>query len=1070
MMPPQALQEYFGAIQREYTTGNPTEHTYRPALKAFLERLAPGVTATNEPKRIACGAPDYALTRASGYGPLTVGYVEAKDIGKLVTDIERTDQLRRYLRALPNFVLTDYLEFRWYTDGALRQTARLAAPGGGRTLVWGVQPGGVEQLLSNFLEHAPQRIATPQDLALRMARLTHIIRDIVIEAFATGNASDLVRDWRKAFADVLIADLDRPEKVAEFADMFAQTLAYGLFSARVMDTTPDDFSRQEAQRLIPRTNPFLRQFFADISGIRLDDEPFVGFVDDLAALLAQTDMRAVLANFGKRTRQEDPVVHFYETFLAAYDPALRETRGVYYTPEPVVSYIVRSVDVLLKARFKLRDGLADTAKVRVDNTDPSLKVKNSKDTRKTMESHRVLILDPACGTATFPYAVVDHIRSAFMERGDAGMWSSYVREHLLPRLFGFELLMAPYAVAHFKLGLQLAGRDLPEAERAVWAYDFVGDERLNLYLTNTLEGPHEFTGLPLFTQFVSDETNAANRVKRDLPIMVVLGNPPYSGHSANKGTWIKNLLRGKDTQTGLPTANYFAVDGQPLGEKNPKWLNDDYVKFIRFAQWRIERSGAGILAFISNNGYLDNPTFRGMRQALMETFSDIYLLDLHGNSNKREVAPDGSPDQNVFDIQQGVAIGIFVKEPGKQAPAKVHHADLWGVREVKDKQGGKYPWLLKHDLADTSWQELSPQSPLYMFVPRDIDLAAEYEQGWKLNEILPLSAPGIVTGQDSKTIAFTTAEAESLARQLELPEERITSILYRPFDWRSVVYDGSVVTRPRTQVMRHLLAGENKALIATRQTRDAWGVLATSSIIGHKALAAYDINTLFPLYRYPDANLAGPTLFDAADSNTAPGGRCSNFTDAFVADMETHLRLRLVADGRGDLQATFGPEDAFDYIYAVFHSPTYRQRYSEFLKTDFPCVPLTGDVDLFRTLCDLGRRLVAVHLMERRGPRVVSYPAPGDNKVQAVRYVPPEGQSKGRVYINKTQYFEGVSPEVWGVDVGGYQVAEKWLKDRGDRLLVFEDLTDYMDIIGGLVETMHLMQQIDGVIPGWPLG
>lgn len=327
-----------------------------------------------------------------------------------------------------------------------------------------------------------------------------------------------------------------------------------------------------------------------------------------------------------------------------------------------------------------------------------------------------------------------------------------------------------------------------------------------------------------------------------------------------------------------------------------------------------------------------------------------------------------------------------------------------------------------------------------------------------------------MTGQDSKTIAFTTAEAESLARQLELPEERITSILYRPFDWRSVVYDGSVVTRPRTQVMRHLLAGENKALIATRQTRDAWGVLATSSIIGHKALAAYDINTLFPLYRYPDANLAGPTLFDAADSNTAPGGRCSNFTDAFVADMETHLRLRLVADGRGDLQATFGPEDAFDYIYAVFHSPTYRQRYSEFLKTDFPRVPLTGDVDLFRTLCDLGRRLVAVHLMERRGPRVVSYPAPGDNKVQAVCYVPPKGQSKGRVYINKTQYFEGVSPEVWGVDVGGYQVAEKWLKDRGDRLLVFEDLTDYMDIIGGLVETMHLMQQIDGVIPGWPLG
>ena len=269
--------------------------------------------------------------------------------------------------------------------------------------------------------------------------------------------------------------------------------------------------------------------------------------------------------------------------------------------------------------------------------------------------------------------------------------------------------------------------------------------------------------------------------------------------------------------------------------------------------------------------------------------------------------------------------------------------------------------------------------------------------------------------------------------------------------------------------MRHLLAGENKALIATRQTRDTWGALATSSIIGHKALAAYDINSLFPLYRYPDTNLAGPTLFDAADSTTAPGGRRSNLIDTFVAEMETRLHLRFVADGRGDLQATFGPEDAFDYIYAVFHSPAYRQRYSEFLKTDFPRVPLTGDVNLFHTLCDCGRRLVAIHLMERRGPRVVSYPAPGDNRVQSVRYGPPEGENKGHVYINKTQYFEGVSPEVWGFHVGGYQVAEKWLKDRGGRLLTFEDLTDYMDIIGGLVETMRLMRDIDEAIVSWPM-
>lgn len=547
-MPSQALQDYLRAVQREYASNQATEHSYRPALKALLERIGPDVAAINEPQRIACGAPDYALTRPSGHGPLSVGYVEAKNVGHLTPDIERTDQLQRYMRALPNFVLTDYLEFRWYVDGALRQTAKLAAPRPGHTIVRTPQADHVEELLRNFIDHPPELIRTPEALALRMARLTHIIRDIIVEAFNMDSASTLLRGWRKAFADVLIADLEQPEKVGEFADMFAQTLAYGLFSARVMDTTPADFSRQEAQRLIPRTNPFLREFFADISGIRLDDEPFVGFVDDLAALLSYTDMRAVLADFGKRTRQEDPVVHFYETFLAAYDPKLRESRGVYYTPEPVVSYIVRSVDSLLMTQFGLREGLADTSKVRVANTDPSLKVKGTNEARKTMETHRVLILDPATGTATFPYAVIDHIRERFMERGNAGMWSTYGRDHLLPRLFGFELLVAPYAVAHFKLGLQLAGGDLPSEERAAWTYDFATNERLGIYLTNTLDAPHEFTGLPLFTQFVADETNAANRVKRDLPIMIVMGNSTYSVcrvrySGCPPGTWLGDFWR-----------------------------------------------------------------------------------------------------------------------------------------------------------------------------------------------------------------------------------------------------------------------------------------------------------------------------------------------------------------------------------------------------------------------------------------------------------------------------------------------------------------------------------------------
>ncbi|HSN76450.1 MAG TPA: DNA methyltransferase, partial [Anaerolineae bacterium] len=629
--------------------------------------LAPGIEAINEPKRIDCGAPDLVVLRAGSQGLSPIGYIEAKDVGKSLDDVERSDQLRRYRQALPNLILTDYLEFRWFVDGERRAAARLARAGAGGKVT--AEKGGsqaVQQLLADFLAHQPQPIANPQALAVRMARLAHMIRDIIVAAFEQGHASELLAGWRSAFAHVLIADLDQPEKTGEFADMLAQTLAYGLFSARVMDDSPG-FTRQEAQHLIPKSNPFLREFFYQVSGPQLDDEPFVGFVADLVAVLAEADMASILAEFGKRSSQQDPIMHFYETFLAAYDPKLRAARGVYYTPTPVASYIVRSLDHLLRTRFGCAQGLADSTQIEIDNPAPEPAGKGGAKPPKKVKVHKVLLLDPAVGTATFPYAVIDHIRAGFMASGNAGMWSGYVRQHLLPRLFGFELLMAPYAVAHFKLGLQLAGLDLPDGQRQAWAYDFAADERIGIYLTNTLEGPHEHTGLPLFTQFLARETDEANRVKRDLPVLVVFGNPPYSGHSSNKGPWIDGLLKGT-LPDGGKTTSYYQVDGQPLGERNPKWLQDDYVKFIRWAQWRIERTGVGILAFITNHSYLDNPTFRGMRRSLMQTFSEIYLLDLHGNAKKREVAPDGGKDENVFDIQQGVAIGLFVKQPGQTGP------------------------------------------------------------------------------------------------------------------------------------------------------------------------------------------------------------------------------------------------------------------------------------------------------------------------------------------------------------------------------------------------------------------
>ncbi len=1103
------IDTYRREIQKKLQVGNATEHTHRSALETLIESLSPGITATNEPKRVECGAPDFLISRKAAHGPVTVGYIEAKDVGKPLTDIERSDQMKRYLPALPNLILTDYLEFRWYVDGERRLTARLAHTGKGGKLIPDEDGGkAVFGLLAGFLSHEAEPIATAKELALRMARLTHFIRDMIVAAFEKNAASATLKDLHKAFEKALIPDLPIPQ----FADMFAQTLAYGLFAARVNHRGPNgSFRRLGAAAEIPKTNPFLRRLFETITGADLDDEPFAGFVDELAQLLADTDMGAVLADFGKRTARQDPVVHFYETFLAAYDPKLREARGVYYTPEPVVSYLVRSVDYLLRTRFGCPNGLADTATVEYERAmEDGGKLKKT-----TATSPRVLILDPACGTGTFLYAVIDHIRAEFMRQGNAGMWSGYVRNHLLPRLFGFELLMAPYAVAHFKLGMQLAGHDLTPAQAEKWGYDFASDDRLGVYLTNTLEEA-ERRAETLFgpLRVISEEANAASKIKSDLPILAVIGNPPYSGHSSNR-SWETKEGKKVPTFIGHLIRDYYSVDGQPLGEKNPKWLQDDYVKFIRWGQWRIERSGAGVLAFITNHDYLDNPTFRGMRQQLMNAFTEIHVLDLHGNSKKKERAPDGSPDESVFDIQQGVALGIFLKAPGKAGPAKVFHADLWGVRE------NKYEHLFESGIETTRWAALSPRAPVHLFVPQETDLLSEYQRGWTLPDAFPVNSVGIVTARDSLTIAWAREEVwsrvtdfvrlapEEARQKYDLghdvrdwkvgsaqddlrrsgPEaENIVPVLYRPFDHRCTYYTGrsrGFICMPRPEATRHMLNGENLALLTTRQTRDKWDALVTRTPAGHKSLSAYDITSIFPLL-----------LSKAATENESGQGQLrglavkqANLESKFIADLEKRLGLSFVPDGKGNLKETFGPEDVFNYMYAIFYSPTYRSRYAEFLKSDFPRVPLTSSVTLFRALCALGGELVALHLLE--SPKLESpiarYPVKGSNLVDKgfpIYVAPAEREpgtwkslKEGRVYINKgeptpvlqAQYFEGVPREVWNFHVGGYQVCEKWLKDRRGRALSYEDLEHYRKVVTALQETIRLMAEIDAAVPGWPL-
>lgn len=1078
--------EYCKQIESALKAGNATEHTHRPALKSFIESIADDIVATNEPKRIKCGAPDFIVTR----GETPLGYIEAKDVDESLDNAEKSEQLARYRESLGNLVLTDYLEFRWFVLGEHRLTARLATVGSNSSLK-AVKNGAneVAELLTAFINAQIPTVASAKDLAERMAAIARLMRATIARTFTDEDKGGTLHQQMEGFKKVLLHDLTQDQ----FADMYAQTISYGLFAARCNVKGSDHFTRQHAAYNLPKTNPFLRKMFVHIAGPDLDDR-IVWAVDDLAELLHHTNISAILEDFGKRTRREDPVVHFYETFLAAYDPKMREARGVYYTPEPVVSYIVRSVDRILKTDFKLPDGLADATKIKL----------KSGDKKNQIEVHKVLILDPATGTGTFLYEVIKTIFESF--KNNLGMWSGYVSEHLLPRLFGFELLMAPYSVAHMKLGLLLDDTD----------YDFATDERLRVYLTNTLEEAHADSNLPLFAQWLAEEANSASHIKQDVPVMVVLGNPPYSGNSVNKGKWIADLLRGQDTLTGKKTANYFEADGKPLGESNPKMLNDDYVKFIRFAQWRIEQTGYGVLAFITNHGYLDNPTFRGMRQSLMQTFDDIYVLDLHGNSKKKERSPDASKDENVFDIQQGVAIGIFVKRRGgKQQSAILRHAHLWGAREVYEENpsdervltGGKYHWLWENDLSSTKWTELEPQSPFYFFIPQDTALLPEYEEGWAITKVMPFNSSNLNTARDALVIDVDKADLvkriqmmvdsgdspDNIAEKLGIHstpwwnfnaalkklsqtkdwQNLVIRCLYRPFDQRWLFYHPSFIDRPRTEANAHLLH-DNLSLVTTRQTKEPFAVVATDLICGqHKIAAVYDRSYFFPLYLYANDQDVHGELFNSKTSSDSQD-RCPNVAPEFVHDFAARLKVKFVPDGKGDLKRTFGPEDVFDYVYAVFHSPTYRSRYAEFLKIDFPRVPLTSNPDLFCSLCGLGDKLVGLHLMEKHGPTITSYPIPGDNSVEVVRYTEPgDGADEGRVWINREQYFEGVPPEVWSFHVGGYQVCQKWLKDRKGRKLTYDDLTHYQHVVSALAETTHLMAEIDDVIDnngGWPIG
>jgi predicted helicase len=1073
------FNNYIQDLQENIKRGG--ERSHYPSLKRLIEGLMIGINARIEEKGNQAGIPDLTIRK----NDRILGYIEAKDIHIDLGKIQKTAQIKRYLESNIgyNLILTNYLEFHWYVDGECEKTAKLADLEEGKIiLVNDLQP--IRELLQLFLNQKARDINNYYDLAKEMAAYTKTIRNAIQSSLEIETTTEELNQLKSTFKKLLLLDIDNDK----FADMYSQTIAYGLFTAKIghaQNPGQFAFNRTTASIYISDRIPFLKGLFDLVLGTDSVSKIHKS-IENLIDLFNTIDMTNILENFGQETRTEDPVIHFYETFLAAYESSLRKSRGVYYTPEPVVNFIVRAVDNILDQVFDLEYGLGN---------------------------RKVTILDPATGTGTFLYAVIKQIRDN-VAKFDIRQWNNFLRgARLLNRLFGFELLMTPYTIAHLKLGLLLG--DL--------GYKFVPEERLKVYLTNALEaGIKEGDLIPGITQIIAEESSQAGKVKTEIPVMVVLGNPPYSVSSQNASkrkrvlnqderyladveytgsAWNRIYKTGKAGKTITELTHIGELLELYKGrvrlekEKNIQPLDDDYIKFIRFAQYQIQKTpkGYGIIGFITNHSYLNGLIHRGMREELLKYFDTLYIMDLHGNSLLKETTPEGNVDQNVFDIQQGVAILIAVREKsepdyfstayksrdGVKEMAKVLYYDVWGRREEK------YKFLESASLDSVDWIELQPTEPNYFFAPKNLEIIQEYNKLIPITDIFLLSKNGIQSGHDYFAIAYDKKELEKRVQDFysssitnneiqtyyELTDkagwtlnaerktafiERYNSDLFKPycyrlFDNRWIYFSKRILKRPVKEVMQHLIH-PNLALICCRQQAEmGFRHIFVTNFLGDCnaiSLSSREFNYYFPLYTYPNTENDQTNLFLEKTPNLSP------------------KFLETIKEKLGKIPT---PEKIFYYAYAIFHSPTYRTRYAEFLKIDFPRLPLTSNQKLFHELAIKGEELVNLHLMksDKLNTLITTYQAIGDNQVTEVTY----NSELQRVYINKQSYFTDIPPHIWEFKIGGYQVLDKWLKDRknANRKLSVEEINHYQKIVIALTDTLRLMQEIDKIIPGFPI-
>jgi predicted helicase len=1007
------FKNYIQFVSSKFSHEETTEMGYRTDFEILLKEIFKSINVTrfdHDARAKEGNKPDFVVVKHG----VPILYIETKNIGTSLDRIEKSEQMRRYY-GYTNLVLTDYLEFRFYRNGIYYVEPIKIAEYDLKTRKITPIPDSYEYLartLTDFTQSQKEPIKSGEHLAKIMGGKAQRIRDN-IKQFLTAESKkneELLKIY-ETIKKLLVHDLT----INAFADMYAQTLVYGLFAARYHDENPESFTRQEARDLIPKSNPLLRHFFDHIVGPNFDKR-LEYIVNELCEIFSHADVNELMREYynnnlsGKEHKGPDPVIHFYEDFLKEYDPILRKKMGAYYTPVPVVQFIVRFVDYILKKEFGLNKGLADTSKT-------------------ANGFHRVQILDPAVGTGTFISAVINIIYQSLLKRGQKGRWPTYVHNDLLPRIHGFELMMAPYTIAHLKLAMAFGQTGFKYFNR-----------RLGIYLTNSLEkaiGQRElFTAFGL-AESIAEESKEAAVIKNETPIMVVIGNPPYSISSSNKGKWILDLIKEYKKN---------------LGEKKIN-IDDDYIKFIRLAENFIERNKNGIVAMITNNSFIDGITHRQMRKHLLETFDDIYILNLHGDSKKKEKAPDGGKDENVFNIQQGVSINIFVrKKEKKEDLGKVYHTDIYGKREYKFKT------LNKNIICDINWSNLDCRKPYFFFVPKDFTSEDEYRNGFKLDELIPISNSGIKTDRDALFIDMDKNVLEKRMQKLFLGDYNekfkhefrvidsgsyklteklkgklyndiyIQQIQYRPFDYRWIYYDPSLVSRSAYKVMSHIVEKENVALVNARQFGGGQHFICfITKIITEISSQPFAPYTIFPLYLYTKNNLR-----------------------------EYNIKIEII----GNIKKIVGEvstEEIFDYIYAVLHSLDYREKYKEFLKIDFPRVPYPKDVKSFKKLATFGTELRTLHLLEspKLNKFITTYSIVGSDTIEKLAY------EKEKVFINSEQYFGNVPEVAWNFYIGGYQPARKWLKDRKGRTLTNNDIEHYQKIIVALIETNRIMNEID---------